>query len=159
LTDIKAALVRERYRATRGDRANSAFEYSMLQILRSRPVISGAIFVLLGLFFAGAGSWLAALGGTWHYAIVGLGLVATTDVCLRPHLRKGSRMKVGHRLNVHRRDLLRFALVTAAATSGTLATGAVAAEQFAGPSKRKSRYQPNSIEVRDFYRVNSYPTR
>jgi hypothetical protein len=43
--------------------------------------------------------------------------------------------------------------------SGTLATEAVAAEQFAGPNKRKSRYQPNSIEVQDFYRVNSYPTR
>jgi hypothetical protein len=68
-------------------------------------------------------------------------------------------MKIGLRLNVHRRDLLRFALATAAATSGTLPTGAVVAEQFAGPNKRKSRYQPNSTEVRDFYRVNSYPTR
>jgi hypothetical protein len=68
-------------------------------------------------------------------------------------------MKAGLRLNVHRRHLLRFALATAAARSGTLATEAVAAEQFAGPNKRKSRYQPNSTEVRDFYRVNSYPTR
>jgi hypothetical protein len=68
-------------------------------------------------------------------------------------------MKVGLRLNVDRRELLRFAVVTAAAMSGTLATEAVAAEQFAGPNKRKSRYQPNSIEVQDFYRVNSYPTR
>ena len=68
-------------------------------------------------------------------------------------------MKVDHRLSVHRRDLLRFALATAAATSGTLSSEAVAAEQFAGPDKRKSRYQPNSTEVRDFYRVNSYPTR
>jgi hypothetical protein len=68
-------------------------------------------------------------------------------------------MKVGHRLNVHRRDLLRFALATAATTSGTFSREAVAAEQFAGPNKRKSRYQPNSTEVRDFYRVNSYPAR
>jgi glucose dehydrogenase len=37
LTGIKAALVSEGYTATRDDRANSAFEYSMLQILRSRP--------------------------------------------------------------------------------------------------------------------------
>jgi hypothetical protein len=62
-------------------------------------------------------------------------------------------------MTVDRRDLLRFAIATAAAASGTLATEAVAAEQFAGPDKRKSRYQPNSIEVQDFYRVNSYPAR
>lgn len=65
-------------------------------------------------------------------------------------------MQVGFQVSVHRRDLLCFAIATAAAT---LATEAVAAEQFAGPNKRKSRYQPNSTEVQDFYRVNSYPTR
>jgi hypothetical protein len=68
-------------------------------------------------------------------------------------------MQAGFQLSVHRRDLLRFAIATAAAASGTLATEAIAAEPFAGPNKRKSRYQPNSIEVQDFYRVNGYPTR
>jgi hypothetical protein len=68
-------------------------------------------------------------------------------------------MQVGFQLSVHRRDLLRFTIATAAAKSGMLATEVVAAEPFAGPSKRKSRYQPNSIEVQDFYRVNSYPAR
>jgi quinoprotein glucose dehydrogenase len=49
----------------------------MLHILRSRPVISGTVFALIGLYFAGAGSWLAVLGGTWYYAIAGFGLIAT----------------------------------------------------------------------------------
>jgi hypothetical protein len=40
-------------------------------------VISGAIFALLGVYFAGAGTWLAVLGGTWYYAIAGAGLIAT----------------------------------------------------------------------------------
>ena len=63
---------------------------------------------------------------------------------------------------VGRRDLLRFAIVsTAAATTGTLAIETAAAEPIgdADKSKRKARYQPNSVEVQDFYRVNSYPTR
>ena len=61
---------------------------------------------------------------------------------------------------VYRRDLLRFAIATTAvATSTTLAIEAVAAEQFAGPNKRKSRYQANSPEVQEFYRVNRYPPR
>ena len=46
-------------------------------MLLSRPVISGAIFALLGLYFAGAGTWLAVLGGAWYYAIAGAGLTAT----------------------------------------------------------------------------------
>jgi quinoprotein glucose dehydrogenase len=40
-------------------------------------VISGAIFALLGVYFAGAGTWLAVLGGIWYYAIAGAGLIAT----------------------------------------------------------------------------------
>ncbi|WP_454627353.1 hypothetical protein [Bradyrhizobium cenepequi] len=53
----------------------------MAQLVRSRPVISGAVFVTLGLFFAGAGLWLAALGGSWYYAIAGVGLIVT-GACL-----------------------------------------------------------------------------
>jgi hypothetical protein len=61
-------------------------------------------------------------------------------------------------MTVRRRDLLRFAIATsAAATTGTLAIEAVAAEPLASASKLKSRYQANSAEVQDFYRVNSYP--
>jgi hypothetical protein len=63
-------------------------------------------------------------------------------------------------MTVDRRNLLRLAIATTAvATSPTLAVEAVAAEQFAGPNKRKARYQANSAEVQDFYRVNRYPTR
>jgi hypothetical protein len=67
-------------------------------------------------------------------------------------------MKGRFLMTVHRRDLLRLAIATtAAATTGTLASEAVAAEPLGGPNKRKSRYQANSAEVQDFYRVNSYP--
>jgi hypothetical protein len=68
-------------------------------------------------------------------------------------------MKAGLRMTVHRRDLLRLAIATAAATSGALATEAVAAEPVGNADKRKARYQANSPEVRNFYRVNSYPAR
>ena len=63
-------------------------------------------------------------------------------------------------MTVRRRDLLRFAIATsAAATSGTLATEAGAAEPTGGANKRRARYQPNSAEVQNFYRVNSYPAK
>jgi hypothetical protein len=60
-------------------------------------------------------------------------------------------------MTVHRRDLLRF--VIAAATSGPLAIETVAAEPVGNADKRKARYQANSPEVQNFYRVNSYPAR
>lgn len=50
---------------------------AQLWLPHSRPVVSGEAVVLLGLFFAGAGLWLAVLEGTWYYAIAGLGLIAT----------------------------------------------------------------------------------
>jgi len=49
----------------------------MFQRVRSHPLISGTALVLLGLFFAGAGGWLAALGGSWYYLIAGIGLIAS----------------------------------------------------------------------------------
>lgn len=61
-------------------------------------------------------------------------------------------------MNLDRRNLLRFAIATTAiAASPTLVIEAVAAAQFAGPNKRKARYQANSAEVQRFYRVNRYP--
>jgi hypothetical protein len=59
-----------------------------------------------------------------------------------------------------RRDLLGVVLVGA----GAAAASAVAAEPVAAKSvdlqdKRKARYQADSVEVRNFYRVNSYPVR
>ena len=51
---------------------------------------------------------------------------------------------------IRRRDLLRLAIAGA---------GAAAAESVNLSDKRKARYQADSAEVRNFYRVNSYPAR
>ena len=69
-------------------------------------------------------------------------------------------MKERRKTIVRRRDLLGLAL----AGAGAAVTNAVAAEPAAAKSvdlkdKRKARYQPDSAEVRNFYRVNSYPAR
>jgi hypothetical protein len=69
-------------------------------------------------------------------------------------------MKERPKTTVRRRDLLCLVVVGA----GAAVTNAVAAEPAAAKSvdlkdKRKARYQPNSAEVRNFYRVNSYPAR
>jgi hypothetical protein len=61
---------------------------------------------------------------------------------------------------IRRRDLLRFAIAgagTAAAT--TLVPDPATAAPVNLADKRKARYQANSPEVREFYRVNSYPAR
>jgi hypothetical protein len=61
---------------------------------------------------------------------------------------------------LRRRDLLRVAITGAAvAAIETLTFEAVAAEPTGSADKRKARYQGNSAEVKDFYRVNSYPVR
>ena len=69
-------------------------------------------------------------------------------------------MKERLKTTVRRRDLLSLVL----ASAGAAFTDAVAAEPAAAKSvdlkdKRKARYQANSAEVRNFYRVNSYPVR
>jgi hypothetical protein len=69
-------------------------------------------------------------------------------------------MKEGLGTTVRRRDLLTLAIAGAgSAAIDTLVPGQADAAPFDSPEKRKSRYQPNSAEVRNFYRVNSYPTR
>jgi hypothetical protein len=61
---------------------------------------------------------------------------------------------------VQRRDLLRITVAgTAAAVTETLAFAAVAAEPADPGNKRKVRYQANSAEVQNFYRVNRYPAK
>ena len=59
---------------------------------------------------------------------------------------------------IARRDLLRFAIAGAAAAS-TVVPEAAVAKSVDLNDKRKARYQANSAEVRNFYRVNSYPAR
>jgi hypothetical protein len=63
---------------------------------------------------------------------------------------------------LRRRDLFRVTIAvagTAVAAIETLAFEAVAAESTGSANKRKARYQANSAEVKDFYRVNRYPAR
>jgi hypothetical protein len=59
-----------------------------------------------------------------------------------------------------RRVLLRFAIAgTGAALVGTQLPEPASAESVDLKSKRRARYQADSTEVRNFYRVNSYPAR
>jgi hypothetical protein len=59
-----------------------------------------------------------------------------------------------------RRDLLRLAIAGSGATliAAQLPESA-SSEAIDLKNKRRSRYNPDSEEVRNFYRVNSYPTR
>ena len=59
---------------------------------------------------------------------------------------------------VRRRDVLRALGVgagAAVAASSTLVEPAAA--QASNDEKRKARYQPNSTDVQNYYRVNRYP--
>ncbi|MGN2243170.1 glucose/quinate/shikimate family membrane-bound PQQ-dependent dehydrogenase [Frateuria sp. GZRR33] len=51
----------------------------MTRLSRSGPLllVTGGVFILLGLALAVGGIWLMALGGSWYYLLAGLGLVAT----------------------------------------------------------------------------------
>jgi hypothetical protein len=62
---------------------------------------------------------------------------------------------------VHRRDLLRTMITGAAAIAATqtVAVEAGGVEPRNSSDKRKARYQANSVEVQEFYRVNRYPAR
>ena len=69
-------------------------------------------------------------------------------------------MKERPKTIIGRRDLLHFAIAgTGAAVASTLLPGPAAAESVNLKDKRKARYQASSAEVRNFYRVNSYPAR
>jgi hypothetical protein len=57
-----------------------------------------------------------------------------------------------------RRDLLQLTIAGAGAiAAGQLLPASAAAKPVDLNQKRKARYQPDSLEVRNFYRVNSYP--
>jgi len=62
--------------------------------------------------------------------------------------------------NIRRRDLLRVVIAGVGATAAsTLLPEPASAKPVDMKDKRRARYQANSAEVQDFYRVNSYPTR
>jgi hypothetical protein len=69
-------------------------------------------------------------------------------------------MKERRRPSLRRRDLLGLAIAGAgAAVAGVVVSEPADAKPVDLRDKRKPRYQPNSAEVRNFYRVNSYPVR
>jgi len=69
-------------------------------------------------------------------------------------------MKQNPKMNINRRGLLRVALAGAGVTAaGAILPARALAKTVDMNYKRRARYQANSAEVRNFYRVNSYPTR
>jgi hypothetical protein len=61
---------------------------------------------------------------------------------------------------IRRRDLLRFAVAGAgAAAVSTVVPEPAAAKPVDLKDKRRARYQADSAEVKNFYRVNKYPAR
>ena len=69
-------------------------------------------------------------------------------------------MKERPKRMVRRRDLLGLVLAgTGAAVASAVAAEPAAAKSVDLKDKRRARYQADSAEVRNFYRVNSYPGR
>jgi hypothetical protein len=69
-------------------------------------------------------------------------------------------MRERPRMSVRRRDLFGVVLAgAAAAVADAVAAEPAAAQPIDTKYKRRSRYQPDSGEVRNFYRVNAYPAR
>ena len=69
-------------------------------------------------------------------------------------------MKERPKAVIGRRDLLGLALAGAgAAVAEVVAVEPAAAKSVDLKVKRRPRYQANSAEVRNFYRVNAYPVR
>ena len=69
-------------------------------------------------------------------------------------------MKKSFEQKVPRRDLFRLVI---AGTGSVLVGSQLSEPGLADPvdlkNKRRARYQPDSSEVHNFYRVNSYPAR
>ena len=69
-------------------------------------------------------------------------------------------MNERHKAIMERRQLLRAGIIGfIATTASALEPGTVAADTETNSEKRKARFQPNSAEVQNFYRVNRYPKR
>ena len=61
--------------------------------------------------------------------------------------------------NVCRRDLLRMLTAGAgAAAAGSAGIAVAAAQSTSADKKQRARYQPDSPDIRNFYRVNRYPS-
>ena len=65
-----------------------------------------------------------------------------------------------HKGTIGRRQLLRAGMIGfVATTASAVKIGTVAADTETDSEKRKARFQANSAEVQNFYRVNRYPKR
>jgi hypothetical protein len=81
-------------------------------------------------------------------------------VMQRTILRRAAFMKERPKRMVRRRDLLGVAVASAGAAVASFVTpDSAAAGSVDLKDKRKARYQAGSAEVRNFYRVASYPAR
>ena len=67
-------------------------------------------------------------------------------------------MKADFENKLPRRDFLKLA-ITGAAVAGPQFAEPAQAAPIDTKDKRRARYQASSTEVRNFYRVNSYPAR
>jgi len=70
-------------------------------------------------------------------------------------------MSERHEVTMERRQLLRTGIIgfIATTTSALEVSTVAAADTESDDDKRKARYQANSAEVQNFYRVNRYPKR
>jgi len=69
-------------------------------------------------------------------------------------------MKERLKTDVRRRDLIYVAIAGAGvAVTSAVVTEPVLAEPVNLADKRKARYQANSAEIRNYYRVNAYPAK
>ena len=64
-----------------------------------------------------------------------------------------------HKGTIGRRQLLRTGVLGLIVTAISARESALAADTETNSEKRKARYQANSAEVQNFYRVNRYPKR
>ena len=71
---------------------------------------------------------------------------------------KDNPEKENPKRKIPRRDLLLLTIAgSSVAAVGALVSLPAPAQSVDMKDKRRARYQSNSAEVRDFYRVNSYP--
>lgn len=79
---------------------------------------------------------------------------------MKTDARKERKRNSAEKPALRRRDVLRalgFGAGAAAAVSAAPLVEPAAAQGVSDAEKRKARYQPNSADVQNYYRVNRYP--